>query len=98
MWFSKGYSAYHCLLAVTKLHKGGVIGILLNNLSQALNCILLDLFGVNLHAHSLDSHIQPTGNVYLRYIKGYSGPCQVSMIDLLMKIGNAWLQVTLNNY
>ena len=40
--------------AGTKLHKGEISSALLNDLSKALECILLGLLNAKLHAHSLD--------------------------------------------
>ena len=51
--------------AGTKIDKGRLSGALINDVSKALECILLDLFNDKLHAQSLDSHIQRLGNPYL---------------------------------
>ena len=75
--------------AGAKLEKGRINGALLNDLSKPLECILLDLFNVKLHLHSLDSHIQHIGNAHLGRIKAYLGPCQTSVIKLLVKKGNS---------
>ena len=64
--FLKGYSAYHCFRALSKVgtkldqiytRLDGASGALLNDLSKAFKCILLDLFNAKLHAHSLELHI-----------------------------------------
>ena len=47
----------------TKLDQ--VTSALLNDLSNALECILFNLFNARLHAHSLDLHIQYICNAYL---------------------------------
>ena len=64
----------------TKLDKGRVTGALLNDISKVLECILLDLFNVKLHAHSLDSHIQRICNASLERKKAHFRPYQIYMI------------------
>ena len=51
----KGYNAPLLLFkAGTKLDEGGISGASLNDLSEALQCILLDLFNNKPHARFLD--------------------------------------------
>ena len=84
--------------AGTKLKKGGVTRGLMNDLSKALECILLDLFNAKLHAPNLDSHTQRPGNAYLGRIKAYLGFCQTSVMEFFVKIDNGCLQLILDNY
>ena len=51
--------------AGTKLDQ--VTSALLNDLSDALQCILFNLFNARLHARSLDLHIQCICNAYLEH-------------------------------
>ena len=81
--------------AGTKLKKGGVTRGLLNDLSKALECILLN---AKLHAPNLDSHTQRPGNAYLGRIIAYLGFCQTSVMEFIVKIDNGCLQLTLDSY
>ena len=47
------------------LDVGGFIDALLNDLSKAPKCILLNLLNVKLLVRGLASHIQRVGNLYL---------------------------------
>ena len=57
--FRKGFSTQHCLLVVTEkwrkcLHKGGISGAILADLSKASDCILHDLLIAKLAAYGFD--------------------------------------------
>ena len=64
----------------------------------ALDCILLDPFNTKLHVHSLDSHNKCILYAYSGLMRTYLGLCPPSMIELLVKVGNGWFQVTSYNY
>ena len=91
-WFSK--EIVHITLslllskAVRKLDRRGVSAALLNDFSKALEYNLLDFFNNKLHAHSVDAHIQRLGHAYLGDMKMYWGPCQASLRESFVKIGN----------